>query len=76
MWEPSAATEVRSCGVSGAAVPTEEPDTVARSLGFTAATVAAAGSADPPAQLWPRYRLPDTINRETVTAAGLLRPAF
>ena len=25
--------------------------------------------------LWPRYRLPDTINRETVTAAGLLRPA-
>ena len=25
--------------------------------------------------LWPRYRLPDTINRETVTAVGLLRPA-
>ncbi len=25
--------------------------------------------------LWPRYRLPDTVNRETVTAAGLLRPA-
>lgn len=25
--------------------------------------------------LWPRYRLPDTINRETVAAAGLLRPA-
>ena len=25
--------------------------------------------------LWPRYRLPDTINREMVTAAGLLRPA-
>ena len=23
--------------------------------------------------LWPRYRLPDTINRETVTQAGLLR---
>ena len=22
--------------------------------------------------LWPRYRLPDTINRETVTQAGLL----
>ncbi len=22
--------------------------------------------------LWPRYRLPDTVNRETVTAAGLL----
>ncbi len=25
--------------------------------------------------LWPRYRLPDTINRETVTQAGLLRQA-
>ncbi len=25
--------------------------------------------------LWPRYRLPDTVNRQTVTAAGLLRPA-
>ena len=25
--------------------------------------------------LWPRYRLPDTINRETVAAVGLLRPA-
>ena len=25
--------------------------------------------------LWPRYRLPDAINRETVAAAGLLRPA-
>lgn len=23
--------------------------------------------------LWPRYRLPDTVNRETVSAAGLLR---
>ena len=23
--------------------------------------------------LWPRYRLPDTVNRETVTQAGLLR---
>jgi hypothetical protein len=23
--------------------------------------------------LWPRYRLPDTVNRETVAAAGLLR---
>ena len=23
--------------------------------------------------LWPRYRLPDTVNRETVTRAGLLR---
>ena len=23
--------------------------------------------------LWPRYRLPDTVNRETVQAAGLLR---
>ena len=25
--------------------------------------------------LWPRYRLPDTINRETVTQAGLMRQA-
>ena len=25
--------------------------------------------------LWPRYRLPDTFKRETITAAGLLRPA-
>lgn len=25
--------------------------------------------------LWPRYRLTDTINRDSVTAAGLLRPA-
>ena len=25
--------------------------------------------------LWPRYRLPDTVNRETVSAAGLLRSA-
>ncbi len=25
--------------------------------------------------LWPRYKLPDTINRETATAAGLLRAA-
>ena len=24
--------------------------------------------------LWPRYRLPETVNRETVSAAGLLRP--
>jgi len=22
--------------------------------------------------LWPRYRLPDTVNRETVTQAGLM----
>ena len=25
--------------------------------------------------LWPRYKLPDTVNRETVTSAGLLRQA-
>ena len=35
-----------------------------------AGALAAAGFA-----LWPRYRLPDTVNRETVTQAGLLRQA-
>ena len=46
-------------------------------LGIRLAPVVAGGLVALGVILWPRYRLPDTVNRETVAAAGLLpsRPA-
>ena len=41
-------------------------------LGIRLAPVLAGGLALLGLVLWPRYKLPDTINRQTVTAAGLL----
>lgn len=45
------------------------------SLGIRLAPVLAGALAMAGFILWPRYKLPDTVNRETVTRAGLLRPA-
>ncbi len=50
-------------------------DSVEHPLGIRLAPLLAGGLVLVGFALWPRYRLPDTINRETVTAAGLLRPA-
>lgn len=47
-------------------------DTVDNPLGIQLAPVFAGVLAAAGFALWPRYRLPDTVNRETVTAAGLL----
>ena len=44
-------------------------------LGIRLAPLLAGGLALLGSVLWPRYRLPDTINRATVTAAGLLPAA-
>ena len=44
-------------------------------LGIRLAPLLAGGLVLVGLALWPRYKLPDTINRETVTNAGLLRAA-
>ena len=44
-------------------------------LGIRLAPLLAGGLVLAGLALWPRYKLPDTINRETVTNAGLLRAA-
>ena len=49
-------------------------DTTEDPLGIRLAPVLAGVLALLGIVLWPRYRLPDTVNRETVAAAGLLRP--
>ena len=48
-------------------------DTAENPLGIRLAPVAAGFLALLGIALWHRYRLPDTVNRETVAAAGLLR---
>ena len=48
-------------------------DTSENPLGIRMAPVAAGVLALLGIALWHRYRLPDTVNRETVAAAGLLR---
>jgi hypothetical protein len=47
-------------------------DTTEDPLGIRLAPVVAGVLALSGIALWHRYRLPDTINRETVAAAGLL----
>ena len=47
-------------------------DTTEDPLGIRLAPVLAGALALTGIVLWHRYRLPDTINRETVSAAGLL----
>ena len=47
-------------------------DTADNPLGIRLAPVFAGVLAMTGFALWPRYRLPDTVNRETVTQAGLL----
>ena len=49
-------------------------DTTEDPLGIRLAPVLAGGLALLGIVLWPRYRLPDTVNREMVAAAGLLPP--
>ena len=44
-------------------------------LGIRLAPVMAGGLVLLGLTLWPRYKLPDTINQQTVTSAGLMRPA-
>ena len=48
-------------------------DSAADPLGIRLAPVMAGGLVLLGFVLWPRYRLPDTVNRETVTQAGLMR---
>ncbi len=48
-------------------------DTTEDPLGLRLAPVIAGALAISGVALWHRYRLPDTVNRETVAAAGLLR---
>ena len=50
-------------------------DTTENPLGIRLAPVLAGVLALLGIVLWHRYRLPDTVNRETVAAAGLLRPS-
>ena len=50
-------------------------DSAANPLGIRLAPLLAGALVLAGFVLWPRYRLPDTVNRETVQAAGLLRPA-
>ena len=47
-------------------------DSAENPLGIRLAPLMAGGLVLLGLALWPRYRLPDTINRETVTQAGLL----
>ena len=47
-------------------------DSAENPLGIRLAPLLAGGLALLGIVLWPRYRLPDTVNRETVAAAGLL----
>jgi Na+/melibiose symporter-like transporter len=47
-------------------------DSAENPLGIRLAPLMAGGLVLVGVALWPRYRLPDTVNRETVTAAGLL----
>ena len=47
-------------------------DSVENPLGIRLAPVMAGGLVLMGVVLWPRYRLPDTVNRQTIEAAGLL----
>ena len=47
-------------------------DSAADPLGIRLAPLMAGALALLGVALWPRYHLPDTVDRETVTAAGLL----